>query len=443
MPFISNTDAQRVQMLAEIGLTAEDLFADVPPELRCRGLNLPEGMGEQEVRNRLAGIAAKNYIHLTLFLGGGFYDHFIPSAVYAMLSRSEFYTAYTPYQPETSQGTLQAIYEFQSMMCRLTDMEASNASMYDGGTALYEAMMMALRITKRNKVIIDDSVNPIYRVMIQSYTRNLKIDLEETTNHEGLANRDAILKALDEDTAAVMVQNPNFFGCIDDFTDIAAAAHKKGALLIVSCYPMSLGILKTPGAMGADIVTGEGQSLGLPMSFGGPYLGFMATRKQYVRNLPGRIVGETTDVNGDRGFVLTLQTREQHIRRDKATSNICSNEALCALAATIYLSLLGKEGLKETAQLCADKASYAYQRLTAIPGVKPHFPAKWVFNEMVLDLPCDATEAIGKLIEKGYAAGFPLSRYYKGMDNSILIAVTEKRTKQQIGMLAEELEAIL
>jgi glycine dehydrogenase subunit 1 len=443
MPYISNTDEQRAAMLAEIGLTADDLFADVPAELRCGGLNLQEGMGEQEVRDRLAGIASKNRIDLTLFLGGGFYDHFIPSAVYAMLSRSEFYTAYTPYQPETSQGTLQAIYEFQSLICRLTELEASNASMYDGGTALYEAMMMALRITKRNKVIIDDSVNPIYRVMMHSYTRNLKIDLEQTTNREGLANRDAILKALDEDTAAVMVQNPNFFGCIDDFTDIAEAAHAKGALLIVSCYPLALGILKTPGAMGADIVTGEGQSLGLPMSFGGPYLGFMATREKYVRNLPGRIVGETTDVKGQRGFVLTLQTREQHIRRDKATSNICSNEALCALAATIYLSLLGKQGLKETAQLCADKASYAYQRLTAIPGVKPHFPAKWVFNEIVLDLPCDATVAIGKLIEKGYAAGFPLSRYYKGMDNSILIAVTEKRTKQEIGMLAEELEAIL
>ncbi|MCI0499045.1 MAG: aminomethyl-transferring glycine dehydrogenase subunit GcvPA [Planctomycetales bacterium] len=443
MPFIANTDEQRAAMLAEIGLTTEGLFADVPAALRCGGLNLPEGISEQEVRDKLAGIAAKNYTHLTGFLGGGFYDHFIPSAVYATLSRSEFYTAYTPYQPETSQGTLQAIYEFQSLICRLTEMEASNASMYDGGTALYEAIMMALRITQRNKIIIDDSVNPIYRVMIHSYTRNLKIDLTETNNHEGLANRDAILKAMDKNTAAVILQNPNFFGCIDDFTDIAEAAHAKGVLLIVSCYPISLGVLKTPGAMGADIVTGEGQSLGLPMSFGGPYLGFMATLKKHVRNLPGRIVGETTDANGKRGFVLTLQTREQHIRRDKATSNICSNEALCALAATVYLTLLGKEGLKETAQLCADKASYAYQRLTAIPGVTPRFRDNWVFNEMVLDLPCDAADVVGKLIEKGFAAGFPLSRYYRGMDNSILIAVTEKRTKQQIGMLAEELEAIL
>jgi len=443
MPYITNTDQQRAEMLNEIGLTAEDLFADIPKELLCGRLNLPDGLSEQQVRTRLAELAAKNYIHLTCFLGGGFYDHFIPSAVYDLAGRSEFYTAYTPYQPEISQGTLQAIYEFQSMICRLTEMEASNASMYDGGTALYEAMMMALRITRRNKIIMDDSLNPIYRVMIHSYTRNLNIELIETTNAEGLANREAIRAALDDKTAAVMVQNPNFFGCIDDFGDIAQAAHDKGALLIASCYPIALGILKTPGAMGADIVTGEGQSLGLPMSFGGPYLGFMATRKQYVRQLPGRIVGQTTDKQGRRGFVLTLQTREQHIRRDKATSNICSNEALCALVALIYVSLLGKEGLKQTAQLCADKASYAYQRLTAIPGVRPHFHAKWFFNEFVIDLPCDAADVVAKLIEKGYAAGFPLSRYYKGMDNAILIAVTEKRTKQQIGMLAEELEAIL
>lgn len=278
MPFIANTAQQRKQMLSEIGLSMDDLFADIPSELMRENFNLPIQASEMEALKHLADLAEKNSTHLTCFLGGGFYDHFIPSAVYSIVSRSEFYTAYTPYQAELSQGTLQAIYEYQSVICRLCGMEAANASLYDGGTALCEAMMMALRITGRNKIIIDDSVNPIYRVMIQSYTRNLNIELDETHCTAGMANRNEIMSLLDEDISAVILQNPNFFGCIDDFSEIAEAAHKKGVLLIVSCYPISLGILKTPGEMGADIVTGEGQSLGLPMSFGGPYLGFMATK---------------------------------------------------------------------------------------------------------------------------------------------------------------------
>ncbi|MBN2020966.1 MAG: aminomethyl-transferring glycine dehydrogenase subunit GcvPA [Sedimentisphaerales bacterium] len=443
MPFIANTDEQRRQMLADIGLTMEGLFSDIPKELLCGKLNIGDGLAEQEVREVLAALAGKNSIDLTLFLGGGFYDHFIPAAVYSIISRGEFYTAYTPYQPEVSQGTLQAIYEYQSMICRLTEMEVANASLYDGGTAMYEAMMMALRITGRNKVIIDDSVNPIYRVMIESYTRNLKIEYIQTHCSTGQADRNQILEKLDTETAAVILQNPNFFGCIDDFTDIAQAAHNKGALLIMSCYPISLGILKTPGAMGADIATGEGQSLGLPMSFGGPYLGFMAAKMEYVRKMPGRIIGRTLDRQGRQCFVMTLQAREQHIRREKATSNICSNEALCAMTALVYLALMGKDGLRQTAHLCADKASYAYGRLTAIPKVKPHFRAKWFFNEFVLDLPKDAADVIVKLIEKGFAAGFPLSRYYPDMKNSMLVCFTEKRTKQQIGMFAEALESVL
>ena len=443
MPFISNTTQQQMQMLSDIGLTMEGLFADIPAGLMCESFDLPAGLSEQQVCSRLAELADKNSTNLTCFLGGGFYDHFIPAAVHSIISRSEFYTAYTPYQPELSQGTLQAIYEYQSAICRLTQMAAANASLYDGGTAIYEAIMMALRITGRDKVIIDDSVNPIYRTMIRSHTSNLNIRFEQTHCTDGLANRRQILEKLDGKTAAVILQNPNFFGCIDDFTDIAAAAHEKGALLIVSCYPLSLGILKAPGAMGADIVTGEGQSLGMPLSFGGPYLGLMATRRQYVRKMPGRIVGQTKDRFGKRSFVLTLQAREQHIRRDKATSNICSNEALCALTALVYLSLLGKEGLKETAQLCADRASYACKRLTAIPNVRPHFKTGCFFNEFVLDLPCGAADVTAGLIEKGFAAGFPLSKYYEGMENAILLCVTEKRTKQQIEMLAEALESVL
>ncbi len=443
MPFIANTDSQRKDMLDALGWTAEDLFADIPAELHCRELDFPPGMSEQEVRRRMSRLAEKNASHLVGFLGGGFYDHFIPAAVDAIVSRSEFYTAYTPYQPEISQGTLQAIYEFQSAICRLTEMEVANASLYDGGTAMYEAIMMAIRVTGKSKVILDEGVNPIYRKMIRSYTSNLGIAMSQTRVSQGKADRRDLAEAMDKDTAAVVVQNPNFFGCVDDLTDVAALAHDRGALLIVSCYPISLGLLKTPGAMGADIVTGEGQSLGMRVSFGGPYLGFMTTRNSYLRKMPGRIVGRTVDAQGRDGFVLTLQTREQHIRREKATSNICTNEGLCALTALAYLSLLGKEGLRNVAQTCADKAWYAQNRLLEIPGVTLRYPNNWYFNEFVLELPERAEIIIRRLLERGISSGFPLSRYYDDTDRSLLVAVTEKRTKEDIDFFAHALEVCL
>ena len=444
MPFIANTDEQRRQMLAEIGVNGiEDLFADIPPDLRCGPLNLPDGLTEQEVRSRLATLADHNEVNQISFLGGGFYDHFVPAALEAIVSRSEFYTAYTPYQPEVSQGTLQAIYEYQTAICRLTDMEVANASLYDGGTAVYEAIMMALRVTGRNRVIIDDSVSPIYRKMARSYTSNLGIDLVETVSAGGVPDRSAIAAALNADTAAVIVQNPTFFGCLDDGTDLAEMAHAQGALLIMSCYPIALGLIKTPGAMGADIAVGEGQSLGMPVSFGGPYLGFMATRMRHVRKMPGRIAGRTVDAQGREGFVLTLQAREQHIRREKATSNICTNQGLCALTALVYLSLLGKQGMQDLAGVCAAKADYAQQRLQAIPGVSVRFPDRWFFNEFVINLPMTADKVIRGLFQRGIAAGFPLGRYWPEMNNCLLVAVTEKRTKADIDFLAHALEVIL
>ena len=420
----------------------DDLFTDIPAALQVPALNLSEGRSEAEVYAHLHHLSHRNAHDLVCFLGGGFYDHFIPACVDELAARSEFYTAYTPYQPEASQGTLQAIFEYQTAICRLTDMEVANASLYDGGTALYEAAMMAVRITGRNKILLDSGVNPIYRNMLNCYTSNLAVDFEEIEVVHGQSDRDRIAAALDETVAAVILQNPNFFGAVDDFTDIIDQAHAKGAMAVMSVYPVSLGLLKTPGAMKADIVTGEGQSLGLPLAFGGPYLGFMATRMAHVRKMPGRLCGETVDQHGRRSFVLTLQAREQHIRREKAMSNICSNEALCALRALIFLSWLGKQGFRDMALLCARKAEYAKTRLAAVPGVQVKKTAP-TFNEFTLELPIDASTVVSRLVDKGIAAGFPLGRYYKGMDNYLLVAVTERRTRAEIGLLAESLEAVL
>jgi glycine dehydrogenase subunit 1 len=443
MSYVSNTPDQREEMLATCGADSlASLFECIPHDLRPKSFDLPAARSELEVEQYFKQVAARNYSHLTTFIGGGIYDHFIPAAVSAITGRSEFYTAYTPYQPELSQGTLQAIYEYQSDICRLTGMEVSNASLYDGGTALCEASQMALHATRRSRIVMDSGINPVYRTMLYTYTANLDIDFEEVSVTHGQSDRDRIFAALDDDTAAVILQNPNFFGVIDDHSDIVKHCHDRGILVIQSVYPIAMSVLKTPGEMGVDIVTGEGQSLGIPLSFGGPYLGFMATTKKLVRKMPGRLVGRTLDRNGKESFVLTLQAREQHIRRDKATSNICTNEALCALRAHVYMSLLGPAGLTEVAELCQAKAEYAKTRFKQIPGVvvKTSSPT---FNEFTVELPIDAMELVNKLIERNIAAGLPLGRFYPGMDNYLLVAVTEKRTKHEIGLLAEAVEDVI
>jgi glycine dehydrogenase subunit 1 len=442
-PFACTSPDDEKAMLESIGAkTFDDLFAHIPAEFQSDEFNLPDGLSEMEMMQQIRAVARKNSSDLTNFCGAGFYDHFIPAAVNSLTSRGEFFTAYTPYQPEAAQGTLQAMFEYQTAITRLTNMEVSNASLYDGGTALFEGMMMALRITKRNRVLVDEGVSPIYRTMLRSYTRNLKIEYREVPMSGGLADRAAFAKQLDSTVGAVLLQNPNFFGCLDDLTDVIAQTHSAGAVAVVSAYPISLGIVKTPGEMDADIVTGDGQSLGLPLSFGGPYLGFMATKKKYVRNMPGRIVGATKDGQGRRGYVLTLQAREQHIRREKAASNICTNMQLCALRSVIYLSLLGKHGFADVARQCMDRAGYAWTRLKAIKGVEPLYDRPF-FNEFALKLPKDAGEVVSDLISEGIAAGFPAGRYYTGMENVLLVACTEKRTKKEIDILAAKLESVL
>lgn len=443
IPYLANTQNDVKEMLKVIGAASvDDLFHDIKPHQAPKSFDLPEGKSEFEVVKLLNGLASRNSTDLIPFIGGGYYDHYVPAAVTALISRGEFYTAYTPYQPECSQGTLQALYEYQSAICALTGMEVANASLYDGGTALYEAAMMAIRLTGRTKIIVDGGVSPIYRKILQTYTSNLHFEFAQTPVVHGQSARDEINKILDDKTAAVILQNPNFFGAIDDHSDIIQKAHARGALVIESVYPISLGLLKTPGEMGADIVTGEGQSLGLSLNFGGPYLGFMATRKSFARKMPGRIVGETVDQNGKRSFVNTLQAREQHIRREKATSNICTNVALCAVQSVIYMSLIGKQGLKELAQLNLDKAEFAKKEIAKIKGVEVKRSSP-TFNEFTVSLSQNASDVVEAMLEKGFAAGFPLGRYYKGMDNYMIVAVTEKRTKEEILRYARSLGEVL
>jgi len=441
--YCPHTPQEINEMLSAIGVASvEELFSAIPAELRAKTFNIPPGMSEFETFDRMKAIAGENSSEMLNFIGGGFYDHIIPAAVDHLSGRAEFYTAYTPYQPECSQGTLQALFEYQTAICRLTGLNVSNASLYDGGTACAEAAMMALRVTGRNKIIIDGCVNPFSRQVLKTYLFNLDVDVVEIPPLDGLLNRDELSKLLDETVAAVLVQNPNFFGCVDDFSELAKEVHAKEALLISSVYPISLGILKSPGEMGVDIAVGDGQSLGNPLSFGGPSFGFIAAKKTFIRNMPGRIIGETVDNQGRRGFVLTLQAREQHIKRHKATSNICSNQGLCALRGLIFLSAVGKAGLAEMAALNRDKAEYAKAQLAAIPGVTVLQTAP-TFNEFTVFLPKAADLTVAELLKQNIAAGVPLGQYYEGSENCLVVTVTEKRSKKEIDTFVKMLEVEL
>jgi len=443
MSYCPNTEKEQQEMLAAIGVpSVEALFAPIPAQLRATGFALPAGMSEFETFDRMKAIAGQNAGSTVNFIGGGFYDHIIPAAVDHLSGRAEFYTAYTPYQPECSQGTLQALFEYQSAICRLTGLDVSNASLYDGATACAEAAMMALRVTGRSRILVDACVSPFARDVLKTYLFNLDVDIIEIPPLQGTLDRAAVSRLLDNSVAGVLVQNPNFFGSIADFTSLADEIHAQGALLLASVYPVALGILKSPGEMGVDIAIGDGQSLGNPLAFGGPSFGFIAAKKTFIRNMPGRIVGETVDKNGKRGFVLTLQAREQHIKRHKATSNICSNQGLCALRGLIFLTLLGKSGLTELARLNRDKGDYARKALTAIRGVTL-LQSQPVFNEFTLLLPKAAAPVAAALLKKGIAAGVPSGEYYAGLENGLIVTVTEKRSKAEIDRLAQALQEVL
>ena len=444
--FIPHTEKERHAMLQAIGVKEiKDLFEDVPAEARYPKLDLPPSHAEMEALEEVKSIAAGNGTaeEYASFLGAGAYHHYIPAGVDAILRRGEFYTAYTPYQPEVSQGTLQAIFEFQSLMIALTGMEASNASHYDGATALAEAVNMARGIHrgKRKKVILSPGIHPQYREVVHAYESHSDLEILGE-DLDPSAGPEALYALIDEDTAIVCVANPDFFGRVHDYTELAEKVHEQGALLCVSVNPISLGLFKTPGEMGADIVTGEGQPLGIPLSYGGPYLGILTTREKYVRNLAGRIAGKTEDVRGQRGYVLTLSTREQHIRRERASSNICTNQGLMMLAAAVYLSLLGKAGLRQVAESSYHKAHYAAEQLAALEGFELLFPEQPFFNEFALKTALPAGQLNAALLDEGIIGGYDLSRAYPDMGNTMLLAFTEMNSREEIDFLAQTLKEI-
>jgi glycine dehydrogenase subunit 1 len=445
--YIPNSPEERAEMLRAVGLnSAEELFNSIPADLLLREqLKTPAAISEMELLASSEAMAARNVAaRRPSFLGAGAYSHYSPTIVDHLISRSEFFTAYTPYQPEISQGTLQAIFEFQTLVCQLTGMDVANASMYDGSTALAEAVLMAERITRRKKVITSSAVHPEYLEVVDTYVQHYGVDFHrvDTNSETGLISAEG-LNSLDDQTAALVVQSPNFFGCIEDVSALADRAHSVGALLIVAVTEsISFGLLRSPGACGADIVVAEGQSFGVPVSFGGPFVGLFATRDKYARQIPGRLVGEAVDKQGRRGFVLTLATREQHIRREKATSNICTNEGLIALAATIYLETMGRQGLQEVATQCAQKAAYCARSINALEGFSLPFSAPR-FNEFVVRAPVEAKGLLARLAsEKEITGGLALSRYYKDRPNDFLVCVTETNSRQEIDALVEGLKEL-
>jgi glycine dehydrogenase subunit 1 len=443
MRYISNTAAEQKTMLDVIGARSiEDLLSRVPAKARlARPLALPEAAAEMDLIGEMRVLASANADadSYTCFLGGGSYDHFVPGVINHMILRGEFFTAYTPYQPEASQGTLRTIYEYQTMIAELTGMDVANASIYDGGSSLAEAALMAASVTGRSEIVLAAGVNPLYRHVTATYCDGPKIKLRTVPAPDGVIDLEAARTLVDgKKTAALVIQTPNFYGCLEDVAAAAEIAHAAGALLVVAADPVNLGVLEGPGRLGADIVIGEGQGLGVPMSFGGPNLGVFAAKKELVRRMPGRLVGATVDLDGQRGFVLTLQTREQHIRRAKATSNICTNVALCALMATIYVATMGKRGLVEVGELSAAKAHYAAERLTKIPGVSLRFPAPF-FKEFTLKLPISPDRVVGKLLKQRILGGVPLKRFERALADCLLVAVTEKRTRAEIDAFADAL----
>jgi glycine dehydrogenase subunit 1 len=443
LSYVLNTPEDQQAMLARIGVQSlDELFQQVPAAARLRRpLDVPPALSEIELTDHMQQLAARNQAadNAVCFLGGGSYDHFIPAVVDAVASRSEYYTAYTPYQAEASQGSLQAFFEFQTLICQLTGLDVANASLYEGGSAVAEAVIMALNVTpKRHKIMIAESVHPEYRLVLKTYLANQNAEIVTLPTPDGFLNPDDVRKTVDDQTVCVMAQHPNFFGCLEEPQALADAAHAKGALFIVSFDPISLGLLKRPGEYGADIAVAEGQSLGCPMAYGGPVLGILACREEYVRKMPGRLVGQTVDRRGNRCWVLTLQTREQHIRREKATSNICTNQGLLALRAAVYLAALGPQGLKETADLCTRKAHYAAERLAQLPGARARFDRPF-FKEFTLRLGGGVPQKLAAALEAGYHAGLHLGRWYSSLADCITVAVTEKRTRGEIDGLASAL----